>query len=70
MLQYYEGEMLRKFQVRPGITGLAQVSGRGRLGFLETVDLDVEYVKKQSFFFDCKIILLTLKGVLLRDGAF
>ncbi len=70
MLQYYEGDMLRKFQVRPGITGLAQVSGRGRLGFLETVALDVEYVEKRSFFFDCKIILLTLKGVLLRDGAF
>lgn len=70
MLKYYEGEMLRKFQVRPGITGLAQISGRGRLGFHETVDLDVEYVKNRSFWFDCKIVLKTIKCVVLRDGAF
>lgn len=70
MLCYYEGDMLRKFQVRPGITGMAQVSGRGRLGFYETVAIDVEYVENRSFLLDCKIVLLTLKGVLFRDGAF
>ena len=70
MLQYYKGDMLKKFQVRPGITGLAQVSGRGRLGFYETVDLDVEYVENRSFLLDCKIVFLTIRGVLLRDGAF
>ncbi|MGY9001442.1 MAG: sugar transferase [Rhodospirillales bacterium] len=70
MLKYYEGDMLQKFQVRPGITGLAQVSGRGRLGFHETVDIDVDYVNRRSFMLDCKIIFLTVRGILLRDGAF
>ncbi|MGQ8367331.1 sugar transferase [Glaciecola sp. 1036] len=70
MLPYYKGEMLKKFTVRPGITGLAQVSGRGRLGFYETVDLDVEYVEKRSLMFDIKIVLLTVKGVIFRHGAF
>jgi lipopolysaccharide/colanic/teichoic acid biosynthesis glycosyltransferase len=70
MLPYYKGEMLKKFTVRPGITGLAQVSGRGRLGFYETVDLDVEYVNKRSLMFDMKILLLTVNGVTFRHGAF
>jgi lipopolysaccharide/colanic/teichoic acid biosynthesis glycosyltransferase len=70
MLKYYHGSMLRKFDVRPGITGLAQISGRGRLGFLETVELDVEYVQNQSFWLDVKIFFRTILGVLVRDGAF
>ena len=70
MLPYYKGEMLRKFTVRPGITGLAQISGRGRLGFYETVALDVYYVKNKSFWLDLKIILKTLYLVVTRDGAF
>lgn len=70
MLPYYKGKMLKKFSVRPGITGLAQVSGRGRLGFYETVNLDLEYVEKKNFLFDLKILLLTVKGVFFRDGAF
>jgi lipopolysaccharide/colanic/teichoic acid biosynthesis glycosyltransferase len=70
MLPYYRGEMLRKFTVRPGITGLAQVSGRGRLSFQETVELDLEYVRKQSFLFDLKIIGLTVLKMAARDGAF
>ncbi len=70
MLRYYHGEMNRKFEVRPGVTGLAQVSGRGRLGFHETVDLDVDYVKRQSLLLDIKILLRTVKIVLVGDGAF
>ena len=70
MLRYYEGDMLKKYQVRPGITGLAQVSGRGRLDFYETVQLDVYYAENRSFLLDCKIVFLTIRGVLLRDGAF
>ena len=70
MLPYYSGEMLMKFSVRPGITGLAQVSGRGRLSFQETVEYDLEYVRKQSFLFDLKIIWLTLVKMAARDGAF
>jgi lipopolysaccharide/colanic/teichoic acid biosynthesis glycosyltransferase len=70
MLSYYKGDMLLKFTVRPGVTGLAQVSGRGRLGFYETVDLDVQYVKEHSFYGDLKIILKTVQKIVIRDGAF
>ena len=70
MLPYYEGEMQLKFKVRPGITGLAQISGRGRLGFYETVKYDVEYVKNRSIRLDMKIIFLTICKIVTRDGAF
>jgi lipopolysaccharide/colanic/teichoic acid biosynthesis glycosyltransferase len=70
MLPYYEGEMQLKFRVRPGITGLAQISGRGRLGFYETVKYDVEYVKNRSFRLDLKILLITIYKIVARDGAF
>ena len=70
MLPYYRGEMLLKFSVRPGITGLAQISGRGRLSFRETVALDVKYVKQRSFWMDAKILLLTVYKIVVRDGAF
>jgi lipopolysaccharide/colanic/teichoic acid biosynthesis glycosyltransferase len=70
MLPYYSGEMLAKFSVRPGITGLAQISGRGRLGFHETVALDVTYVRHQSIWLDMRILLKTVLMVVLRDGAF
>jgi len=70
MLPYYQGEMLQKFSVRPGVTGLAQISGRGRLGFKETVELDLEYVRCRSFTYDMKIFFKTLWMVIRRDGAF
>jgi lipopolysaccharide/colanic/teichoic acid biosynthesis glycosyltransferase len=70
MLPYYHGEMLLKFSVKPGVTGLAQISGRGRLSFHETVALDVEYVKNRSFLLDMKIIARTVYKLIARDGAF
>lgn len=70
MLPYYNGEMLKKFTVRPGITGLAQISGRGRLRFVETVQYDLEYVNKRSFALDLKIIFKTVQLIITRDGAF
>jgi lipopolysaccharide/colanic/teichoic acid biosynthesis glycosyltransferase len=70
MLPYYKGEMLLKFSVRPGITGLAQISGRGRLGFHETVEYDVEYVRRRSLSFDLKVLLRTVWLIIVRDGAF
>ena len=70
MLQYYDEEGRKKFSVRPGITGLAQISGRGRLTFRDTVAYDLDYVRRQSFLFDMYILLQTVKKVLFRDGAF
>jgi lipopolysaccharide/colanic/teichoic acid biosynthesis glycosyltransferase len=57
-----------RFTVKPGITGLWQVSGRSRLTMQEALDLDTEYVRRRSFLLDLKILLLTLPA-LLRGGA-
>jgi lipopolysaccharide/colanic/teichoic acid biosynthesis glycosyltransferase len=70
MVQYYEGEMLKKFQVLPGITGLAQVCGRGDLSFRETAQLDVKYVRERSLTLDLMILLRSVKAVLMAAGAF
>jgi lipopolysaccharide/colanic/teichoic acid biosynthesis glycosyltransferase len=70
MLPYYKNEMLLKFSVRPGITGLAQISGRGRLSYFDTVALDLEYVRTRSFLMDVKIIFKTIYKVVVREGAF
>ncbi|MBN2241511.1 MAG: sugar transferase, partial [Acidobacteria bacterium] len=70
MLPYYRNDMLLKFAVRPGITGLAQISGRGRLSYFDTVAHDLEYVKKRSFSADIRIMFKTLWKILARDGAF
>lgn len=70
MLPYYQGGMLSKFSVRPGVTGIAQISGRGRLKFCDTVAYDVEYVRIRSLWFDIKVFLKTIRMVLLRDGAY
>jgi lipopolysaccharide/colanic/teichoic acid biosynthesis glycosyltransferase len=70
MLPYYRGEMLLKFSVRPGVTGPAQVSGRGRLKFHDTVAYDLEYVRRRSWRYDMRLLVTTVKKVLLRDGAF
>ena len=70
VLQYYTSEELIKFTLKPGITGLAQISGRGLLNWGETLALDLEYVKKRSIVLDLKIIALTILRVVTRHGAF
>jgi lipopolysaccharide/colanic/teichoic acid biosynthesis glycosyltransferase len=70
MLPYYTHETLRKFSVRPGVTGLAQVSGRGHLTFHDTVDFDVQYVDDRSTLRDVRILVLTLVRAVQRHGAF
>lgn len=70
MIKYYEGEQRKKFQVKPGVTGLSQVSGRGLLGFQETQKLDTEYVEKKTVWLDFKILMRTLKVTFFRIGAF
>lgn len=57
-----------RFMVRPGITGWAQVNGRNNITFDKVVELDKEYVEKQSFWFDIKILFKTVAYVLKRKG--
>jgi lipopolysaccharide/colanic/teichoic acid biosynthesis glycosyltransferase len=57
-----------RFEVRPGITGLWQVSGRNRLTMLEAVALDVEYVRTRSCWRDLWILVRTVPAVLGRGG--
>jgi lipopolysaccharide/colanic/teichoic acid biosynthesis glycosyltransferase len=59
----------RRLDMKPGITGLWQVSGRNRLTFEEMVKLDLFYIENWSLWLDAKIILLTLPAVLRGDGA-
>lgn len=70
MLPFYQGEMLERFTVRPGLTGLVQVSGRARLSFYETSQLDIEYVRRRSFRLDLKVLARTIWSCVLREGAF
>jgi len=69
-IRYYEKQHLVKLDVRPGVTGLAQVQGRGNLSFHETNEWDVEYVRKRSAWLDLKILGKTLWVSLRGDGAF
>jgi len=70
MVKYYKDWQKKKFRVKPGITGLAQVSGRGLLSFQQTLQADVAYVENRSLWLDLKIVLKTLKVTLFKIGAF
>jgi lipopolysaccharide/colanic/teichoic acid biosynthesis glycosyltransferase len=70
MLPYYDTHQLRKFSLKPGITGIAQVSGRGLLTFQETIAADLQHCEQRSPWFDVLILLRTMKCVALRIGAF
>ena len=67
-LPLYSKEQMRRHEVRPGITGWAQVNGRNAISWTKKFELDVWYVDHISFFLDLKIIFLTMKKVFLRDG--
>jgi lipopolysaccharide/colanic/teichoic acid biosynthesis glycosyltransferase len=70
MLPYYRKDQLGKFSVVPGMTGLAQVEGRGLLTFQETLKRDIEYVENQSLNLDLKILAKTIFTICLGKGAF
>lgn len=59
----------RRVDVRPGITGLAQVNGRNNLTIFEKIDFDVEYVNKLSLWMDIKVIFLTIKALFSKTGV-
>lgn len=67
-LPLYNGHQKRRHEVRPGLSGLAQVNGRNAISWEEKFNLDVEYVKNMSLIGDWKIILLTIKKVFVREG--
>lgn len=66
----YSKRELKRLEVLPGCTGLWQISGRSDTSFDEMVNLDLHYIEKKSFWFDCKILFLTIPTVLKMKGAY
>lgn len=67
-LPLYSTEQARRHEVRPGITGWAQVNGRNAISWEEKFSLDVWYVDNRSMLLDIKILFLTVKKVFVREG--
>ncbi|MNV60460.1 putative sugar transferase EpsL [compost metagenome] len=67
-LPLYSAEQSRRHEVRPGITGWAQINGRNALSWEEKFKLDVWYVDNCSYWLDIRILWLTVRKVLVRDG--
>ena len=70
MVRYYTKEQRAKLSVRPGMTGFAQINGRGLLSFQETLEEDLSYVNEKSFSVDMKVILDTIRALFRMRGAF
>lgn len=67
-LELYSEEQRRRHEMRPGITGLAQISGRNSISWDERFKLDVSYIDKYNIFLDFKILFMTVYKVIKRDG--
>lgn len=67
-LPYYNNKEKQRHDIRPGLTGLAQVSGRNGLQWEERFEYDIEYLKNYSLFYDIHIIFLTLKKVFIKEN--
>lgn len=67
-LLLYSPKQMRRHELRPGVTGWAQINGRNAIGWPEKFKLDVWYVENRTLLLDLKIIALTVKKVLKRDG--
>ncbi|MDM7858485.1 sugar transferase [Thiopseudomonas acetoxidans] len=67
-LPLYDEEQARRHEVRPGVTGWAQINGRNAISWEDKFKLDVWYVDNRSLWLDIKILWLTVKKVLKRDG--
>jgi lipopolysaccharide/colanic/teichoic acid biosynthesis glycosyltransferase len=68
-LPLYNERQFRRHEVRPGVTGWAQVNGRNNLSWGEKFEFDIWYVDNASFFLDLKILFMTVKKVLGREGV-
>jgi lipopolysaccharide/colanic/teichoic acid biosynthesis glycosyltransferase len=67
-LPLYNEHQKRRHEVRPGLSGLAQVNGRNSINWEEKFNLDVDYVDNVNFVIDWKIIFMTVKKVFLKEG--
>lgn len=67
-IELYSPEQARRLEVRPGMTGQAQVSGRNELEYVERFKCDVWYVDNHNIWLDCKIMFKTVKVMLKREG--
>ena len=67
-LDLYSDEQKHRHDVKPGLTGLAQVSGRNSISWADRFVLDVEYVNNITFVQDLKILILTIKSVIMHEG--
>jgi len=67
-LPWFTDEQNRRHSVRPGITGWSQVNGRNAIGWDRKLELDIWYVNNRTFWLDLKILFLTVRKVILRDG--
>lgn len=67
-LDHYNSHDIRRHEVRPGLTGLAQISGRNAMSWKEKFEKDIEYVDNLTFVMDVRIILTTIKKVFVHEG--
>ena len=67
-LPLYSEEQYRRHEARPGVTGWAQINGRNAISWEDKFKLDVWYVDNRSLWLDIKIVFLTIKKVVIRDG--
>ncbi len=70
MVKYYTERQMKKLSVKPGITGYAQINGRGDLGFQETLEEDLRYIEERSLLTDLWVILRTVAACFEREGAY
>ncbi len=68
-ISLYSEAQMRRHEVRPGITGWAQVNGRNSISWIEKFAKDVEYVDRVGFLLDCKIVYLTILKIVKREGV-
>lgn len=67
---YYDERQKLRLMMNPGITGLAQVSGRGEIELEKTIEYDLEYIRTFNFFLDIKILFKTVSAVYKKEGAY
>lgn len=67
-LDLYDDEQKKRHNIRPGLTGLAQIAGRNQATWTTRLELDLEYIEEMNILLDIKILLVTIKKVFVREG--